>query len=229
MAPEVLRGQSATPASDLYSLGVVLFQMVTGRYPVEAETLDELREAHERGPLPSVRHVRQDVPLAFSRVIDHALEREPAVRVRTASELERLLSEALAADWGPTSVPANPSRPRHPWRQLAGTWAWRPPCWRRRSPWPGRCSGAPPPGRRRRCSSRCSSLRGSACTSSPMPSSRRTAAGSCTRRWTRWAGARSGSGASTRSAARASRHGGSGPTRSGRRTTGTSDSSAVWS
>jgi len=127
MAPEVLRGEPASPASDLYSLGVLLFRMVTGRHPVEAGTLEELGAAIERAPLPSARQLRPEVPLAFSRVLDRALERDPAARVGSAAELERLLTEALSSDWSPAAptrgAPAPPAKPRRivPSLGIAGT------------------------------------------------------------------------------------------------------------
>ena len=104
MAPEVLRGEPATPAADLYSLGVLLFRLVAARYPVEADSLAQLREKLAAGPLPSLRTLRPDVPLAFSRVVERALERDPSSRPASAGEVERLLAEALSADWSHTAV-----------------------------------------------------------------------------------------------------------------------------
>lgn len=115
MAPEALRGEQATPESDVYSLGVLLFRMVTGRYPVEAKTLDDLRSALALGPLPSARQLRPEVPLAFSRVLDRALERDPRARIGSAAEMERLLFETLSSDWSPAPplpAPAVPSPPK---------------------------------------------------------------------------------------------------------------------
>lgn len=119
MAPEVLRGAPATPVSDIYSLGVVLFRMVTGHYPAEAATLAELRAAQERGPLRSARQVRPEVPLAFSRVLDRALERDPAARIASAAEFERLLTEALSSDWPAAVRPAGRERAARSWRGAA--------------------------------------------------------------------------------------------------------------
>jgi Tol biopolymer transport system component len=119
MAPEVLGGAPATPASDLYSLGVLLFRNVSTRYPVEAESLEQLREKLARAPLPSLRTLRPDVPLAFSRVIERALERDPARRPASAAEMERLLAEALSSDWG-VAPPAAPRRSRPGRRVWAG-------------------------------------------------------------------------------------------------------------
>ena len=56
LAPEVLEGQPATVRSDIYSLGVLLYHLVTGAYPVHARTLRELRRAHERGERTAVQH-----------------------------------------------------------------------------------------------------------------------------------------------------------------------------
>jgi Tol biopolymer transport system component len=99
MAPEMLRGEPPSPAADIYSLGVLLFRVVAARYPLEAASLDELRAALDRGPLPSLRTVCPGVPLAFAGVLERALERDPAARVASAGEMERLLAEALSSDW----------------------------------------------------------------------------------------------------------------------------------
>ena len=108
MAPEVLRGAPATPVSDIYSLGAVLFRMATGRYPAEADTLEGLSAIHERGPLPSATQIRPEVSLALSSVLDRALARDPAERIASAAEFERLLRDALSSDW-----------PMPPWRKIA--------------------------------------------------------------------------------------------------------------
>ncbi len=98
MAPETLAGSAATPASDLYSLGVLLFRLSTGCHPVEAASLPELREALARGPLPSPRAMRPSVPIGFAEVISHALERDPGARIASAAEFERLLAQSLRSD-----------------------------------------------------------------------------------------------------------------------------------
>ncbi|MEQ1832658.1 MAG: protein kinase [Candidatus Eisenbacteria bacterium] len=121
MAPEVLAGGQATPASDVYSLGVLLYRQVCGRFPVEANSLDQLRERLALAALPTLGSRSAQVPLAFAKVIDRALERDPAARIATASELERLFAEALSADWDPRPATpvgpgvATPSAPR--WRR----------------------------------------------------------------------------------------------------------------
>ena len=114
MAPEVLREQRASPASDLYSLGVLIFRLVSGRYPVHARTLEELETALAHGPLPSLRSVLPDVPPEFSEAIARALERDPARRFASAVDMERALVAALTAGWlapagSAVDVPLSPS------------------------------------------------------------------------------------------------------------------------
>jgi serine/threonine protein kinase len=108
MAPEVLREKRASPSSDLYSLGVLIFRLVSGRYPVHARTLEELETALAHGPLPSLRSVLPDVPPEFSEAVARALERDPARRFASAVDMERALVAALTAGWlAPSGSPAD--------------------------------------------------------------------------------------------------------------------------
>jgi len=95
MAPEVLAGEAARPAADLYSVGVMLFRMLTGRYPVEAESLDALRQRHDRGERLALMPLRQGLPPRFARVVDRALSHRSEERPASAAELARSL-EAFA-------------------------------------------------------------------------------------------------------------------------------------
>ena len=90
LAPEVLQGQRATVRSDIYSLGVLLYHLVAGSYPVQARTVREVRRAHERGERTAVQTARPDVPPKLARVIERAIDRRPERRYQTA--------DALAAD-----------------------------------------------------------------------------------------------------------------------------------
>jgi Tol biopolymer transport system component len=124
MAPEVLSGESATPSSDLYGLGVVLFRQITSRFPVEAGSLAELRERHAQSPAPSLRALRAEVPLAFAEVVDRALERDPGRRPASAIEMERMFAQALSSDWAPNIGPAPAGRtPRAAMLRRAITWS----------------------------------------------------------------------------------------------------------
>jgi TolB-like protein/tRNA A-37 threonylcarbamoyl transferase component Bud32 len=90
LAPEVLQGQRATVRSDIYSLGVLLYHLVVGSYPVQARTVREVRGAHERGEKTAVQTARPDVPPKLARVIERAIDAHPERRYQSA--------DALAAD-----------------------------------------------------------------------------------------------------------------------------------
>jgi hypothetical protein len=94
MAPEVLDGGPPTPQSDIYSLGVLLYYLVTGRLPVEARTLDELRRALRSGQRAVLLDARPDVPRHFAEAIESALDPDPARRPASPGRLEELLRDA---------------------------------------------------------------------------------------------------------------------------------------
>ena len=75
LAPEVFRGQPATVQSDIYSLGVLLYRLLTGSYPVQAATVDDLRRAHEANTRPDLSLVRGST--RFAQIVARALEPSP--------------------------------------------------------------------------------------------------------------------------------------------------------
>src|SRR5262245_16651438 len=91
MAPELLEGAAPSPESDVYALGVLLFYLATGDYPVRAQTLAELREAVRRGDRRLLDDLRPDLPAGLSHVIHKAIARVPADRFRSAGELQHAL------------------------------------------------------------------------------------------------------------------------------------------
>ena len=97
LAPELLTGASPVPTipSDLYSLGVLLYFLVAGDFPITAASIAELRERQAAGARRCLRDVRPDLPSAFVRVIDACLEINPANRPASAGTLEALLEQAL--------------------------------------------------------------------------------------------------------------------------------------
>lgn len=109
-APEVLAGERCTAASDLWSLGVLLFRIVSGRWPVEARSLEELRERIAREGPTSLRSLRPGLPNAFVATVERLLARDPSQRPRDTVEVERELLGMLGAD--PSSANAEQHRRR---------------------------------------------------------------------------------------------------------------------
>ena len=108
MAPEVFRGEEATARSDLYSLGVLLYHLVTGNYPVVGSTVGELRRAHELGHRHLLRDERPDLPDSFVGVVERCLAARPEGRFASAGEMEQALALVLGSARSERSpVPAN--------------------------------------------------------------------------------------------------------------------------
>jgi len=109
MAPELLAGQPATPASDLYGLGVLLYHLVTGEFPVDAQTMGELKAAHAAGRRRHLRDVRPDLPSAFIQAVESATAALPSARVPSAAALEHDLERVLQG-LGAPATPADERR-----------------------------------------------------------------------------------------------------------------------
>jgi serine/threonine-protein kinase len=116
LAPEQARGEEATPASDVYALGVVIYQLLTGRLPWEGATLAELsmRRESER-PLPPSSY-DSAVPETLSTAVLRSLEGDPAARYSTA----RQLSAALRAGGAGLEPPQSGGGATQPTRMLSG-------------------------------------------------------------------------------------------------------------
>jgi serine/threonine-protein kinase len=97
MAPELFRGQDSGTSSDIYSLGVLLYRLVTCRYPVDGTSVADLRGKHARGESTPLRDVRPDLPTAFVQVVERALMADPAERYGSMGEMERDLARAIGS------------------------------------------------------------------------------------------------------------------------------------
>jgi serine/threonine-protein kinase len=97
IAPEQASGQPVDAHTDVYSLGIVLYEMLTGELPFPGESFVAIAMKHIQEPSPNVLDVRGDIPLRVAEMIDRALEKDPEHRFPTmdafAAEIEKSLAE----------------------------------------------------------------------------------------------------------------------------------------
>ena len=120
MAPEQLEGRPVDARTDIYALGLVLYELVAGRRARGGVSAAEVISATMRDPIPVLREARPDVPDALDRIISRCLQREPSARWQTMEALGealRWLRDSSTSTVQAVSAAAAP-RPRRRW------WAW---------------------------------------------------------------------------------------------------------
>ena len=104
MSPEQLQGREIDHRSDLFSLGILLFEMTTGRRPFKGESSIELASSILKDNPDSVTDVRQGVPRHLGRIIKHCLEKDPDLRYQSAKDVRNELA-GLRDEVGSGEVP----------------------------------------------------------------------------------------------------------------------------
>lgn len=90
-SPEQAAGEMATPASDVYSIGIIMFEMLTTQLPFEADSHTALALKHIYEPPPEVINYNPAVPAQINRIVSKLLSKEPSGRYRTADQLGSIL------------------------------------------------------------------------------------------------------------------------------------------
>jgi eukaryotic-like serine/threonine-protein kinase len=111
LSPEQAAGEEVTAAADVYALGAVLYELLTGRAPYELESLADLAARHAEGTITPVAELAPDVPEHVEDAVMRALARNPAYRPASAGELAR----DLAVDTAPP--PTRAAARVAPWRR----------------------------------------------------------------------------------------------------------------
>ena len=104
LSPEQAQGERTTPASDLYSLGIVAFELLTGRRPFEGDSVAAEAAAHVTGVVPPVRELNPSLPSELDAVFAKALAKNPAYRFGSAAEFVAALRHSLDEAAGATGI-----------------------------------------------------------------------------------------------------------------------------
>lgn len=95
MAPELFQGEQPSPATDVYSLGVCMFQMLAGRVPFAQPGMDALIGAVTSQAIPNLRLLRPDIPLEMAEVVHQMLDKSPGNRPQNGIEAVALLDAII--------------------------------------------------------------------------------------------------------------------------------------
>ena len=123
LAPEQVMGEPVTAATDLYAVGVVLYELLAGRPPFAGDTPIATAIAHRDAPIPDVRYIRSDVPGHVAAAVTRAMAKDPTDRFGSAEQMEATLRGlpepipvaapplAASSPVEPTQVMVGPLRP----------------------------------------------------------------------------------------------------------------------
>src|SRR3954468_22851913 len=126
LSPEQASGQPVTPATDVYSLGAVLYELLTGDVPFPGENFVAVAMKHLHEPAPNLLDVRKDVPLRVAAAVDRALEKDPEQRFPTmdafAAELDACLAELERGEDGDATMVIPSARRASSKRKQVSRW-----------------------------------------------------------------------------------------------------------
>ena len=98
LAPELAKGEPASPQSDIYALGIVFYEMLTGDVPFKADQAIQIALQHMREPMPSVRKANPNVPQSVENIIIRATAKNPKLRYQSCDEMLNDLEKCMSPE-----------------------------------------------------------------------------------------------------------------------------------
>jgi len=115
ISPEQLKGQDVTPHSDMYAMGMMLWELLAGIHPFKGSTVAQMMVRHISEPLPSIQSKNESVPIAFDSVIQRATAKEPSDRytdvLAMANDFRQILSRVGQMTAQPKSISSSSNEP----------------------------------------------------------------------------------------------------------------------
>jgi len=133
LSPEQARGEKLTASSDLYSLGVVMFEMLAGRPPFVGPTAVSIAMQHASTYPPPLRQFNASVPPALEQIVNRALEKEPEDRFVSAAEMQQALRQCAIELSDRGNAPSSKAAAHYPLAGPGSPGQFNPPMYRQRS------------------------------------------------------------------------------------------------
>ncbi|MFN8399829.1 MAG: serine/threonine-protein kinase [Anaerolineales bacterium] len=99
MSPEQAKGGHVDGRSDVYSLGVTLYRLLTGQLPFSSDSATSLINSHAELPIPDIRSVKSNIPAVWQEVVSKAMAKDPKDRYSTAGDFARDVNEVVSGKW----------------------------------------------------------------------------------------------------------------------------------